>query len=200
LITVSGHLLFLRVISLTKQFQPGALAAHMVGVRVEALSYLPATAWGIAAASLVGQSLGAQRPELAVRIGHAAAKQSLIYSALMGVFYYFYAADIFRFMHTDADVLAAGVPALRLLAAYQIPNAALIVYVLCLRGAGDTRFPLWFAIAGVICVRVPVAYYFGVVREGGLIGAWIGMGADLCLRATLMSWRFSSARWTKIKV
>lgn len=200
LITVSGHFVFLRVISLVKSHQPGALAAHLVGVRVEALSYLPATAWGIAAASLIGQSLGAKRPELAVRLGHAAARQSLVYSALVGVFYYFAAADIYRFMHGDPAVIAAGIPALQLLAAYQIPNAALIVYVLCLRGAGDTRFPLLFAIIGVLFVRVPVAYYFGVVREGGLVGAWIGMGADLCLRAALMSWRFSSGRWTKIAV
>lgn len=199
-ITVTGHLLFLRVIALARQFQPGSLAAHMIGVRVEALSYLPATAWGIAAASLVGQSLGAHRPELAVKVGHAAAKQSLIYSAFMGFFYFFFAANIYRLMTDDPDMIAAGGPALKLLAAYQIPNAALIVYVLCLRGAGDTRFPLLFAILGVLCVRVPIAYYFGVVREGGLVGCWIGMGADLCLRTTLMSWRFASAKWTRIKV
>lgn len=200
LVTVSGHMLFLRVISLVKQHQPGALAAHFVGVRVEALSYLPATAWGIAAASLVGQSLGAHKPKLAIHLGHAAARQSLVYSALVGVFYFVFAADIYRFMHRDAEVIAAGIPALKLLAAYQIPNAAVIVYVLCLRGAGDTRFPLLFAILGVLCVRVPVAYYFGVVREGGLVGAWIGMGADLCLRAALMWWRFASGRWTRIAV
>jgi putative MATE family efflux protein len=200
MITVIGHMIFLRVISLAKEHQPGALAAHMIGVRVEALSYLPATAWGIAAASLVGQSLGAQRPQLAVKVGHAAARQSLVYSAAMGFFYFFFAEAIYRFMTEDAAMIAAGVPALKLLATYQIPNAALIVYVLCLRGAGDTRFPLLFAIIGVLFVRVPTAYYFGVIREGGLVGCWIGMGADLCLRAALMSWRFSSGRWTGIKV
>lgn len=200
LITVSGHFIFLRVISLVKLHQPGALAAHLVGVRVEALSYLPATAWGIAAASLVGQSLGAQRPELAVKIGHAAARQSILYAALVGFFYYFAADDIYRVMHRDAHVIAAGIPALKLMATFQIPTTAMIVYVLCLRGAGDTRFPLLFAILGVLCVRVPVAYYCGVVLEGGLVGAWIGMGADLFLRAALMWWRFTSERWTKIAV
>lgn len=200
LITVSGHFVFLRVISMVKNHQPGALAAHLVGVRVEALSYLPAMAWGISAASLVGQSLGAHRPEQAVRIGHAAAKQSLLYATLVSILFYTSASEIYEFMHRDAAVVAAGAPALKLMAIYQIPTATLMVYVSCLRGAGDTRFPLLFAIIGVLGVRVPVAYYFGVVREGGLAGAWIGMGADLCLRSALMFWRFSSARWTKISV
>lgn len=200
LVTVLGHLMFLRVISLVKEHQPGALAAHLVGVRVEAISYLPATAWGIAAASLVGQSLGAHRPELAVRIGHAAAKQSLTYAFVVGLLMYFYAPGIYAWMHTDPHVSAAGVPALRTLAFYSIPNAALIVYVNCLRGAGDTRFPLLFATVGVWLVRVPVAYYCGHLLQGGLVGAWIGMGSDLCLRSALMFWRFAAARWTRIKV
>ena len=200
LVTVMGHLLFLRVISLVKEHQPGALAAHLVGVRVEAISYLPATAWGIAAASLVGQSLGAQRPELAVRIGHAAAKQSLLYAFLVAMIMFLNAPAVFSRMHTDPNVIAAGIPALRTLALYSIPNAALIVYVNCLRGAGDTRFPLLFAAIGVWLVRVPVAFFFGIVLEGGLVGAWIGMGSDLCLRSVLMFWRFRSARWTRIRV
>ena len=200
LITVCGHFIFLRVISLVKAHQPGALAAHLVGVRVEALSYLPAMAWGISAASLVGQSLGAHRPEQAVRIGHAAARQSLLYASIISILFFTCAQQIYEFMHRDAAVVAAGVPALTLMAIYQIPTATLMVYVSCLRGAGDTRFPLLFAIIGVLGVRVPVAYYFGVVREGGLAGAWIGMGADLCLRSALTFWRYSSARWTKISV
>jgi putative MATE family efflux protein len=200
MVTVTGHLMFLRVISLVKDHQPGALAAHLVGVRVEAVSYLPATAWGIAAASLVGQALGAHRPELAVRIGHAAAKQAFLYALVVGLIMFASANQVFAAMHTDPNVIAAGVPALRTLAFYSIPNAALIVYVNCLRGAGDTRFPLLFAMIGVWLVRVPLAYQFGYLQQGGLVGAWIGMGADLCLRSVLMYWRFSAARWTRIRV
>lgn len=200
LITVAGHLFFLRVISLVKDHQPGALAAHLIGVRVEAVSYLPAAAWGIAAASLVGQSLGAHRPVLAVRIGHAAAKQALAYATAVGLLMFVNAEQIYSWMHTDPQIIAAGAPALKTLAFYSIPNATLFVYVNCLRGAGDTRFPLLFATIGVWLVRVPVAFCFGYLREGGLVGAWIGMGSDLCLRSLLMFWRFSAAKWTKIRV
>lgn len=200
LVTVLGHLLFLRVISLVKDHQPGALAAHLVGVRAEAISYLPATAWGIAAASLVGQALGAHQPELALRIGHTAAKQSLIYATVVGLIMFVCAPWVYAGMHNDPEVIAAGIPALRTLAFYSIPNAGLIVYVNCLRGAGDTRFPLLFAMVGVWLVRVPVAYYFGYLQHGGLVGAWIGMGADLCLRSLLIAWRYASGHWTRIKV
>jgi Na+-driven multidrug efflux pump len=49
-------------------------------------------------------------------------------------------------------------------------------------------------------VRVPVAYLCGVTLQGGLFGAWIGMGADNLLRAALMTWRYHAGRWVHTRV
>ena len=76
----------------------------------------------------------------------------------------------------------------------------MIVYMNALRGAGETRFPLMFTIIGVFGVRIPVAYLCGVVYQGGLVGAWTGMCADLGLRAALAAWQFSRGRWIHSRV
>lgn len=197
-----GHFLFLMVISRLAEGNAGEaiFAAHVIGIRVEAITYLPAVAWGSAAATLVGQSLGADLPDRAKSVGHEAVRQCLVVGIAMTAVLFFGARLIFAAMHSDPAVGTVGVPALQLLACFQVPVVVSIVYVFALRGAGDTRWPLLMTCIGVIGVRVPVSYIGGIVLEGGLIGAWIGMCGDLLLRAVLAWFRFASGRWAQIRV
>lgn len=199
LATFTGHFLFLMIIARVASGK-AAFAAHIVGVRVEALSYLPAVAFGIASGSLAGRYLGAQRPDLARTAGLAAVGQASLYAALVSIVFFVYAPEIYARMHIDPEVQEIGVAPFRLMACYQVPNAILIVLVSTLRGSGDTRFPLWCALLGTFCVRVPVAWFFGIHLGYGLFGAWIGMGADNLLRCGLITWRYLVGRWTLVKV
>lgn len=201
-ITFTGHFLFLMVIARlsSEGFDGAVFAAHVIGVRVESLSYLPAVAWGHASASLAGRLLGANQPALAQKTGHIAVRQFLPYAMAVSLVFFVGAPWIYAAMHSDPAVAAVGVPAFRWLAWYQVPNAILIIYVSTLRGAGDTRFPLWCALVSILGVRVPMAYLCGIVLDQGLIGAWWGMGADNTLRALLLSWRYSAGRWLRVKV
>jgi multidrug resistance protein, MATE family len=172
-----------------------SLAAHFVGIRVEALTYLPADAWGFAAAAMVGQALGAGDPRRAKRAGHAAALQcSLLAGALM-IVYFVAAQPIYHFMHKDPQVVEIGIPAFKLLALFQIPLVVGTIYVHALRGAGDTRYPLWINLVGIFMVRLPLAYICGVLLNGGLFGAWVGMCSDLGIRAVLAGVRYVRGRW-----
>lgn len=202
LLKFSGHYLFLMVIArlATDGFSQAIFSAHIVGVRIEALSYLPAEAWGIASASLAGRLLGATSPDVALRTGHLALRQFLWYPVAISLFFFAFAPQIYRAMNDDPAVAAAGVNAFRLMALYQVPNAFLIIYVYTLIGAGDTRFPMWCSLCCSLGVRVPMAYLCGVVLEGGLFGAWIGMGVDNFIRSALISWRYAAGHWTRIKV
>ena len=194
-----GQFLFLMVIA---NLAAGALkesifAAHIIGVRMEAITYLPAVAWGSAAATIVGQSLGTGRRQRAVRAGHEAVLQCSIMAAGITVLFYVGAPAIYALMHKELLVSEVGVPAFRMLSFFQVPLVISIIYVMALRGAGDTRFPLLMTILGVLCVRLPVAYFCGIVLEGGLIGAWIGMCADMALRAVLATLRYVFGRWVE---
>ncbi|MEK6260264.1 MAG: MATE family efflux transporter [Planctomycetota bacterium] len=199
---VSGHFAFLMVISRLSSggFDGAAFAAHFVGVRIEALSYLPAEAFGIAAASLIGQALGAGDLDRARRAGREAVRQCVGYAGLMTWLFFLFAPEIYALMHRDPAVALVGVPAFRLMALYQIPNAILIVYTCCLMGAGDTRFPLYCSLVGSVVVRVGLGYLCGVHWNGGLFGAWIGMGADNILRSLLIAWRYHAGHWVHTKV
>ena len=68
------------------------------------------------------------------------------------------------------------------------------------RGAGETRCPLLSPVVGVFGVRLPVAYVCGIVLQGGLLGAWIGMCADMAVRALLVFVRYVRGKWVRTTV
>jgi multidrug resistance protein, MATE family len=189
-----GHYLFLKIIG---SFGTAVLAAHMVGIRVEALTYLPAVAWAAAAATMIGQSLGAGLPERARRAGHEAVLQCGLLGVIITVAFYFGAEPIYRGMHNSEAVIDAGAPAFRMLALFQLPLVAGIVYAGGLRGAGDTRVPMWITLFTTLMIRLPVAWLCGVVLNGGLYGAWIGMCLDMLLRGVLVAVRFWRGGWER---
>lgn len=197
-----GHFLFMTVVArVPSDFSaPVLYAAHIVGIRIESLSYLPATAWSIAASTLVGQNLGARRIDRARRAAHVAAGQSAMLLGITAGLYLFAAAPFYRLLSNDPQVWACGVPALQALALFQLTLAPLTVYLGALRGAGDTRVPMIYTVIGLLGVRVPVALFGGFVLRWGLVGAWLGMFADLSVRAFLLWRRFRAGAWERIRV
>ncbi|WP_166819844.1 MATE family efflux transporter [Thalassoroseus pseudoceratinae] len=197
-----GQFLFLMVVSNLGEgaMDKAAFAAHIICVRVEAMTYLPAVAWGAAAATLVGQSLGAQRPERAIQAGHEATRQCVLLGVFVTASFFFGAEMIYGIMHDDPAVREVGAAPFRMVALFQIPLIISIVYGAALRGAGDTFSPLLFTLICVFVVRVPVAYVFGVLLGGGLWGAWFGMCGDMAVRAILASTWFSLGRWVRTQV
>jgi putative MATE family efflux protein len=201
-IAFSGHFVFMTIVTrVPTEFPVSVLyAAHIVGIRIEALSYLPANAWSVAAATMVGQNLGAKQPGRAKQAANEAARQAVIMLTVTGVFFYFAAEQFFHLLSKDPAVAQCGVPALRGLSLVQPALAVLIVYLGALRGAGDTRTPMFITAIGMIGLRIPLALFGGFVLEWGLLGAWLGMYADLVVRSILLFLRFRSGRWQRVNV
>jgi putative MATE family efflux protein len=192
-----GQWLFLQIIAHLGTEADGSAykAAHMIGMDVEALTYLPATAWGYAAATLVGQNLGAGRPDLARRAVHEAARHC-IGVAIFGALVYLLGADlIYSVMTREESVRVIGTPALRFLSWYQVPLAVLIVYLHAIRGSGATPNVLAINAAGFFLIRLPLAWFLGIKLQLGLIGAWSGMCVDVVARATIAGIYFARGRW-----
>ena len=175
-------------------------AAHMIGVRLESLTYLPATAWSVAAATMIGQNLGATQPERAQQAGRLAAKQAALLACAVGAILLFGADFWYGLMHTNPLVSAVAVGPFRMVACCQPLLALSIVYVGALRGAGDTRFPMLCTAIGQLAVRLPLAYLLGVVLGWNLWGAWLAMCVDFTLRAVLLNRRFTWGRWLTVRV
>lgn len=198
----SGHFVFLLIIAASSAgaLQTATLAAHYIAIRVESLSYLPAMAWALSAATMVGQALGAGKPARASRCGYEAAAQCAILLTVIGAVYLLCADLFFSLMTSDPLVRDIGAPVLRLIAFAQPGVAALIVLQGALRGAGDTRFPMLITIVGMMLLRLPLAYAGMHLLGWGLLGAWLGMFADLNIRGLLATWRFATGHWKRIRV
>lgn len=175
-------------------------AAHMIGIQVEGLTYLAATAWGLAAASLVGQALGAQDPQRAARVGNAAALQVAGFAAIASILYLFGGDWIYSRFTSVAEVREVGAAAMSWLSLYQIPLTMLIVYIYSVRGSGDTRTPLVLNLIGVSGIRLPLAWLFAIQLHWGLSGAWIAMMLDVTVRWLVMLVIFRRGRWTRTVV
>ncbi len=197
----SGHFAFLAIIA---RAAPGMLgratfAAHIIAVRVESLVYLPAMAWAAAAATMIGQALGAGDPQRARRVGHEAVCQCGLLAVFVASVYYLAADWIFAQMSTDALVQAAGVVPFRVLTMILPLLVVSIVYIGGLRGAGDTRVPMLITVVG-IAIRLTLGSYGGLVLDLGLLGAWFGMFGDMTWRAIAATGRFRGGRWIHVRV
>ncbi len=198
----SAHYVFLRIILHTAAGELATVnyAAHLIAVRLEAITYLPAVAWMTASATMIGQYLGAGQLDKARWSGHTAALQGGLLTGGVMLAFFFLAGPIWMAMTEDEAVRAIGVPAFRYLAFTQPFIAVMIIYVGSLRGAGDTRWPMLISFVTSAFIRLPLAYVGGVVLGGGLLGAWVGMFADNILRCVLMFARYTHGGWQRARV
>lgn len=207
-----GHFWFL---SLVNQLGDAASSAHGIALGWEAMSFLCGVAFGVAAMALVGQNLGAGSPERAARCGWMAFGLGSSVMACMGVIFFLFAPQMFRFFcpyPEQQPIVDTGVPVLRLEAFAEPALASVMIFLHALRGAGDTRMPVLINFLGLFGVRIPLAYIFtraslslGFIGvwpgcDWGLFGAWMAMFIDLYVRGCFFLLRFASGRWKTIRV
>ena len=175
-------------------------AAHQVGLSIESFSFLPGYGFAIAAATMVGQSIGAGKYVRAKMENWEANRLAAMGMAAMGVVFFFFPYALMRGFTQDEAVIELGTQFLRIVAMLQIPLALTMVLAGSLRGAGDTRFIMWTTTVGMWGIRVPLALIFGVWLELGVYYVWTAMIADWTVRMALLLWRYQSERWRAIQV
>ena len=175
-------------------------AAHQVCMNVMTISFGIGDGLQVANTSLVGQSLGAKRPDLAI-------VQSRL-TQLIGMCCAFVVFLIVSILHEpilnvftqEVDVInLATLPmyVLSFTVMFQIPQ---VIIIGCLRGAGDVKFVAWMMLLCVGIIRPLLSYLFVYPLGFGLIGAWIGLFMDQFMRFTISFMRFKQGKWLDIKV
>ena len=167
-----------------------ALAANSFAITAESLCYMPGYGIGSAATTLVGQSVGARRPALARQLAWLCTGAGMLVMALLGALLWAFAPQMMALLTPDAAVQTSGVRVLRVELFAEPLFAASIVASGALRGAGDTLVPSLLNFASMWGVRIPLAAWL-VVRHG-LLGAWIAMAVELCVRGLLMLGRLTT--------
>jgi Na+-driven multidrug efflux pump len=174
-----------------------AIAAYTVGVRVLSFSWIPGTGFATAAATLVGQALGAGDRRGAARAGWRAARLAVLVSAVLGGFYAFAREPIARIFTPDAGVIAAMSPFMLMLALAQPLMGVHFTLSGALRGAGDTWNPLVAAGAGNWGFRLPISWVFVRVLELSVVWVWAALIADHLARAIWLIFVFWRGRWSE---
>ncbi len=193
----AGILLYTKIVLL---YGTVSYAAHQVGLSIESLSFLPGYGFAIAAATMVGQSIGAGKYTRAKLENWEANRMATIVMSVMGVVFFFFPYVLLRAFTSDEAVIDLGTVFLKIVALLQIPLALTMVLAGSLRGAGDTHFIMVATTIGMWAMRVPIAFITGVWFELGVFYVWLAMIADWTLRMALMLWRYRSERWKAIQV
>lgn len=175
-------------------------AAHTVALRSTDLAIVAVFGLGTAATALVGQALGAGRPDLGERISHAAQRYGAGAMCVLAVVQFAAAPFIAGLFTDDQAVVDEAVTALRVFA-LGVPALGLYATVSgTLRGAGDVRFVLLILTITAWGVRIPAAIVGAHVLGWGLAGAWAGAVLEVNARATLNVLRFRAGHWKRRQV
>jgi putative MATE family efflux protein len=174
-----------------------AVAAYAIGVRLLAFSWIPGLGFATAAATFVGQALGAGDPQGARRAGRRALRLALLVMTGLGVACVFLRHPLAGVFTDDPRVIASLLPFLLMLAVAQPFMGVHFTLAGALRGAGDTVTPLIGAAIGNWGLRLPIAWFFAESLRFDLAWVWSALIADHFVRMLIMTAVFSKGRWVR---
>jgi putative MATE family efflux protein len=188
---------FLAFLWLVGYYGTAAFAAYGIGVQILSLSFVVGFGFSIAGATLVGQHMGAKDPQGAMRHGWRATRLAIASMVILSVFIIAFSEDIARFLIDDDEVVRLTVIFIYILGVAQPLMAIEFTLGGCLRGAGDTRFPLKATMAGLIGARVGLAALFTFL---GFTVVWIyaALIGDYIVKALMLVSRFKSGKWQQV--
>lgn len=175
-----------------------AFAAHQICMNIANVALLCFDGLGTAAAALVGQDLGAGKPDRAQTAAETCVRVSISMSIVIMVGLIVLRRPILLLFSHDPEVLEPAMVLLLFLATCSIGNSLCVTHAGALRGAGDTRFVAAVSLLSVTLIRPALSWYLCYPAGLGLYGPWIGFWCDLWLRGALNTWRFRRGKWKEI--
>ena len=175
-----------------------AYATHQICINILNLSFTPGQAFGIAASTLTGRSIGAKEPDLANHYIEDCNKIGIVISIVIGVSLYLFGPFVAGLYSNNPEVVTEAASILKLIAIIQPFQTVQLIISGGLRGAGDTIWTLVITFIGIIGIREVLAYYFVKVLEMALFGAWLALLIDQLVRWALIRMRFKTDKWKYI--
>ncbi|MFT4549172.1 MAG: putative MATE family efflux protein [Verrucomicrobiales bacterium] len=197
LVATSSWVFLMRVMA---TFGSSTLAGYTIGIRILIFTILPA--WGLsnAVATLVGQNLGAGKPERAERSVWLAGWFNMGFMAMVMVVFLIWSRSLVSFFTSEAAVIEIGANCLRVVSYGYIFYAWGMVLTNAFNGAGDTMTPTWLNLICFWMVQIPLAWILAKNLEMGPKGVfWAVICADGLL-AVLALWLFLRGKWKTMEV
>lgn len=177
-----------------------AMAAHQVAMNILSLSFAFGDGLQSAAVALVGKSLGEKNAENAKNYAKSCQFIGLIITIIMAIFFALSAGWIMSLFFKEAEIIEIGKKLVYMIILVVLFQIRQIIYMGCLRGAGDTLFTAVVASISTTFVRTAVSYVCGYTLGLGIIGIWLGIASDGITKYTCSYFRFKSDKWVNIKI
>jgi Na+-driven multidrug efflux pump len=197
LIDTSSYIGLVRIIA---TFGSDVLAGYTIGIRTVIFAILPA--WGLsnAAATMVGQALGARKPDRAEAAVWTAGKYNAIVLGVVSVFFIVFAPGIVSIYTTDPNVAPHATACLRIVSTGFVFFAYGLVFTQSFNGAGDTWTPTWINLGCFWVWQIPLAWLLAIRLEMGPIGVFIAMTVAFSTLAVVSGVIFRRGWWKTRRV
>ncbi len=177
-----------------------ASAGYQTAIRVIMFFILPAWGMSNAAATLVGQNLGALQPERAEQSVLKTARYNIIFMAVVSVLFYVFADYIISFFTPDGNVKNYAVLALRIISGGYVFYGIGMVMANAFNGAGDTWTPTWINLIGFWAFQIPLAYILAIVFKLGPLGVFIAIPVAETAISIAAYIFFKKGKWKQKKI
>jgi len=188
---------FLVMTAIVALYGTAAISAYGIAGRMELVALMPG--FGIAAgtAIIVGQNLGARKPERAEKGVILSLIIYGVFMVLVSITYYVFAPQIMIFFDPSGASLAVGVSYFHTLAPFYPIIAAEVILSFALNGAGDTKNPMYAALFSMVFLQIPLAYYLSEVLGTGIEGVWLAMIIGIVAQCIFLVWVYRRGRWKR---
>lgn len=153
-----------------------------------------------AAVALIGRSLGEGKPERAKEFGSACQMMGGIISVSLAIIYFFGVKTLMGLFFREAEIVNIGIGIMRVIIFVVLFQIRQVIYMGCLRGAGDTLYTAMASTISVTLIRTGVSYLCGYTLGWGIIGIWMGVLGDQAARYIFAAVRFKAGKWIKIQI
>src|SRR5256712_1651287 len=198
--SIIGMASWIGLVRIVATFGSQALAGYTIGIRIVIFALLPSWGMSNAAATMVGQALGARDPDRAERAVWRACLYNLVFLSAIGLAFVIFAAPIVSAFTSDAAVLGYGVECLRIIAAGFAFYAYGMVLSQSFNGAGDTFTPTMLNLIVFWLWEIPLAWALAVVLGMGPRGAFVAVAVAFSTLAVAAGAIFRRGRWKRTAV
>src|SRR6267154_456503 len=195
-----AHTSWIGLVRIVSIFGSPALAGYTIAIRIVIFVILPS--WGLsnAAATLVGQNLGAKQPERAEQAVWRTGLYNMLFLGLIGVIFIFFPEPIVRLFTHDPEVVPLGAACLRIVSYGNLGYAYFMVMMQAFNGAGDTITPTIVNFFGFWLFEIPLAYWLAIVLKMHSNGVFFSIAIAETAMAAASAILFKQGRWKKQKI
>ncbi len=197
IIGTSSWIVLMRIISV---FGTEVIAGYTIAIRVMLFTLMPSWGMSNAAATLVGQNLGAEKPDRAEKSVWITGRYNAIFMIIVSLAYLFFAPELIGLFNTESAVVHYGALSLRVIAAGYVFYAYGMVVTQAFNGAGDTKTPTVINFVSFWVYQLPLAYLTAIILDWGPIGVLIAITTAEVLIAILGIWWFRKGKWKHVDV